>query len=59
LPHCRFAAFPRFTQRRRERKGDYNNRAALGCNDTDRSVAALSGIVGKRITYRRDHVAVI
>jgi transposase-like protein len=31
----------------------YNNRAALGCNDSDRSVAALSGIVGKRITYRR------
>ena len=29
----------------------YNNRAALGCNDTDRSVAALSGIVGKRLTY--------
>ena len=30
----------------------YNNRAALGCNDTDRSLAALSGIVGKRLTYR-------
>ena len=30
----------------------YNNRAALGCNDTDRSVAALSGIVGKRLTYQ-------
>ena len=29
----------------------YNNRAALGCNDTDRSVAALSGIVGKRLKY--------
>lgn len=29
----------------------YNNRTALGCNDTDRSVAALSGIVGKRLTY--------
>ncbi|WP_423141705.1 IS1595 family transposase [Parablastomonas sp. CN1-191] len=29
----------------------YNNRAALGCNDTDRSVAALAGIVGKRLTY--------
>ena len=29
----------------------YNNREALGCNDTDRSVAALSGIVGKRLTY--------
>jgi transposase-like protein len=31
----------------------YNNRAALGCNDADRSVSALSGIVGKRLTYRR------
>ena len=30
----------------------YNNRAALGCNDADRSVAALTGIVGKRLTYR-------
>jgi len=30
----------------------YNNRAALGCNDADRSVAALSGIVGKRLTYK-------
>lgn len=31
----------------------YNNREALGCNDRDRSVAALSGIVGKRLTYAR------
>jgi transposase-like protein len=31
----------------------YNNRAALGCNDADRTVSALSGIVGKRLTYRR------
>lgn len=30
----------------------YNNRAALGCNDTDRSVAALGGIAGKRLTYK-------
>jgi transposase-like protein len=30
----------------------YNNREALGCNDTDRSVAAIKGIVGKRLTYR-------
>jgi hypothetical protein len=30
----------------------YNNREALGCNDRDRSIAALSGIVGKRLTYR-------
>lgn len=31
----------------------YNNRAALGCNDGDRSEAALKGITGKRLTYRR------
>jgi hypothetical protein len=30
----------------------YNNRIALGFNDTDRSVQALNGIVGKRLTYR-------
>lgn len=30
----------------------YNNRAALGCNDTDRSIAAMRGIVGKRLTYQ-------
>ena len=30
----------------------YNNRAALGCNDGDRSEAALKGIVGKRLTYQ-------
>lgn len=29
----------------------YNNREALGCNDGDRSRAALGGIVGKRLTY--------
>jgi transposase-like protein len=29
----------------------YNNRAALGCNDADRSVAAMKGIVGKRLLY--------
>ena len=26
--------------------------AVMGCNDTDRSVQALNGIVGKRLTYR-------
>ncbi|MCR2833011.1 IS1595 family transposase [Parerythrobacter lacustris] len=30
----------------------YNNRAALGCNDSDRSEAALKGITGKRLTYQ-------
>jgi hypothetical protein len=33
----------------------YSNREAVGCNDTDRSVEAMKGIVGKRITYRRDY----
>lgn len=31
----------------------YNNRVALGFNDTDRSVAAMRGIVGKRLTYQQ------
>lgn len=31
----------------------YNQREKLGCNDKDRSVAAMKGIVGKRLTYRR------
>lgn len=31
----------------------YNNRSALGCNDADRTSAALKGIVGKRLTYDR------
>jgi len=30
----------------------YNNREALGCNDKDRSVEAMKGIVGKRLTYQ-------
>jgi len=30
----------------------YSNRVALGFNDTDRSNAALAGIVGKRLTYK-------
>lgn len=30
----------------------YNNRAALGCNDEDRTEALLRGIVGKRLTYQ-------
>jgi hypothetical protein len=29
----------------------YNNREANGCNDGERSVAALQSIVGKRLTY--------
>ena len=31
----------------------YNNRTALGMNDNDRRDAALKGIAGKRLTYRR------
>lgn len=31
----------------------YSNRSALGVNDTQRAEIALSGIVGKRLTYRR------
>ena len=30
----------------------YNNREKLGCNDQDRSVAAMQGITGKRLTYK-------
>jgi transposase-like protein len=30
----------------------YNNRVALGCNDADRADALLTGIVGKRLTYK-------
>jgi len=35
----------------------YNNREALGCNDNDRSSAALRGILGKRLTYRQTKAA--
>jgi hypothetical protein len=31
----------------------YNNRVALGVNDTDRANELAKGIVGKRLTYRR------
>jgi len=30
----------------------YNNRVALGCNDSDRADAMLKGVVGKRLTYQ-------
>jgi transposase-like protein len=30
----------------------YNNREALGCNDSDRAIEGLKGIVGKRLTYK-------
>jgi transposase-like protein len=35
----------------------HNERAALGVNDPDRTVRALSGIIGKRLTYRDSSVA--
>ena len=31
----------------------YNNRIALGVDDTQRTNEALKGIAGKRLTYRR------
>jgi transposase-like protein len=31
----------------------YNNRVANGCDDRERSVQALRGVVGKRLTYAR------
>jgi transposase-like protein len=31
----------------------YNNRAALGISDSERTVKALAGVVGKRLTYAR------
>ena len=35
----------------------YNNRVALGVNDTMRAENLAEGIVGKRLTYRRPHQA--
>jgi hypothetical protein len=35
----------------------YNNRSALGTNDTERAEQMAKGIVGKRLTYRRPSVA--
>jgi len=33
----------------------YNHRAALGYNDHDRTVAAIRGAAGKRLTYHQSH----
>jgi transposase-like protein len=33
----------------------YNHRVALGYNDTDRTIAAIKGAGGKRLTYRQPH----
>ena len=46
--HCSEAHLHRYLA---EFEFRYNNREALGCNDSDRSQAALRGIVGKRLTY--------
>ena len=46
--HCSEAHLHRYLA---EFEFRYNNREALGCNDRDRSQAALRGIVGKRLTY--------
>ena len=35
----------------------YNNRIALGVTDGERAEIAATGIVGKRLTYRRPHSA--
>lgn len=35
----------------------YNNRSGLGIEDADRAAAALKGIEGKRLTYRRTNEA--
>jgi hypothetical protein len=33
----------------------YNHRVALGVNDTDRTIAAIRGVGGKRLMYRQPH----
>lgn len=48
--HCSEAHLHRYLA---EFEFRYNNRVALGCNDSDRASAALCGVVGKRLTYRR------
>lgn len=35
----------------------YNNRVKLGVDDAERTVAALRGIVGKRLAYKQSHCA--
>ena len=37
----------------------YSNRAALGVDDQARTVLALQGVVGKRLTYRRPDRGII
>ena len=35
----------------------YTNRAATGCNDTDRAMKAIAGTVGRRLMYARPNLA--
>jgi hypothetical protein len=35
----------------------YSNRVALGVDDKERTIRALGGIVGKRLTYRDSSAA--
>jgi transposase-like protein len=51
--HCSEAHLHRYLA---EFEFRYNNREALGCNDLDRSHAALRGIAGKRLTYARPDI---
>lgn len=33
----------------------YNHRVGLGCSDIDRTIAAVKGVAGKRLTYHQTH----
>jgi ISXO2-like transposase domain len=33
----------------------YNHRVGLGCSDIDRTIAAVKGVAGKRLTYHQAH----
>jgi len=51
--HCSEAHLHRYLA---EFEFRYNNRIALGCNDSDRASAALKGAVGKRLTYQTPRI---
>ena len=53
--HCSEAHLHRYLA---EFEFRYNNREALGCNDTDRASAALRGAVGKRLTYQTSSLTI-
>lgn len=48
--HCRTKRLHRYVA---EFDFRYNNRIKVGVDDAQRTVIALQGIVGKRLTYRR------